>query len=74
MLGGGHCDNPRLACWLCLGQGGQQQDSHELMRCLVEGLHAEEQRALEQLRKKVRTHCSPSLKAYSGTLKVLRPT
>ena len=48
-------------CRAVSGQGGQQQDSHELMRCLVEGLHAEEQRALEQLRKKARTQRSPSL-------------
>jgi hypothetical protein len=32
-------------------QGQQQQDSHELLRCLMEGLRAEERRALAQLRK-----------------------
>ena len=33
------------------GQGQQQQDSHELLRCLMEGLRAEERRALQQLKK-----------------------
>ena len=43
-------DRREVACLLRM-QGQQQQDSHELLRCLMEGLRAEERRALQQLKK-----------------------
>lgn len=37
------------ASWIVSQQGRLQQDSHELLRCLIEGLLAEERKAIHYL-------------------------